>query len=70
MTRGPGPTHRIGQPEERGRQTTTQGACNRPGDMHPFTFETTSGREDEPPHKERATAPRLGAPSFFAKTGG
>jgi hypothetical protein len=37
--------------------------------MHPFTFETTSDREDKPPHKERATALRLGAPSFFAKTG-
>jgi hypothetical protein len=46
------------------------GACNRPGDMIPFTFETTSGRENELPHKECATAPWLGAPSFFAKTGG
>jgi hypothetical protein len=70
MTWGPGPACRIGRPEERGTQTTAQGACNRPGDMRPFTFETTSGRKDELPHKERATAPRLGAPSFFAKTGG
>jgi hypothetical protein len=70
MTWGPGPACRIGRPKERGTQTTAQGACNRPGDMRPFTFETTSGRKDELPHKERATAPRLGAPSFFTKTGG
>jgi hypothetical protein len=70
MTRGLGPTRRGNRPEERRRQTTTQGACNRPGVMRPFTFEATSGREGEPPHKRHATVPRLGAPSFFAKTGG
>jgi hypothetical protein len=70
MTRGLGPTRRGNRLEERRRQTTTQGACNRPGVMRPFTFEATSGREGEPPHKRHATVPRLGAPSFFAKTGG
>jgi hypothetical protein len=35
--------------------------------MRPFTFGATSGREDEPPHKERATAPRLGVSSFSPK---
>jgi hypothetical protein len=70
MTRGPGPTCHIGRPEARRRQTTTQGACNRPVVMCPFTFGATNGREGEPPHKERATAPRLSASSFFAKTGG
>jgi hypothetical protein len=67
MTWGPGPTRHIGGPKAQRRQTTTQGACNRPVVMRPFTFGATSGREDELPHKERATAPRLGASSFFAK---
>jgi hypothetical protein len=70
MTRGPGPTRHGSHPEERRRQTTTQGACNHPGAMRPFTFTTTSSREGEPPHKRHATVLRLGAPSFFAKTGG
>jgi hypothetical protein len=67
MTRGSGPTHRGSCLEEQRRQTTTQGACNRPGVMRPFTFEATSGREDEPPHKRHATVPRLGAPYFSPK---
>jgi hypothetical protein len=33
----------------------------------PFIFGATNGPEDEPPHKERATAPRLCAPSFSPK---
>ena len=35
--------------------------------MCPFIFAATSGQEDEPPHKERATAPRLCAPSSSPK---
>jgi hypothetical protein len=35
--------------------------------MRPFIFGATSGQEDEPPHKERATAPRLCAPSSLPK---
>jgi hypothetical protein len=45
------------------RQTAAQGACNRPTVIHPFIFAATSGQEGEPPHKERATAPQLCAPS-------
>jgi hypothetical protein len=59
MTRGPGPTRHIGWPEARRRQTTTQGARNRPMVIRPFIFRATSSQEGEPPHKERATAPRL-----------
>ena len=70
MTRGPGPTHRGSRPEERRRQTTTQGAYNRPGVMHPFTFKATGGREGKLLHKRHTTVLRLGALSFFAKTGG
>jgi hypothetical protein len=67
MTRGPGPTCHAGWPEARRRQTAAQGACNRPAVMRPFIFAATSGQEDEPPHKERATAPRLCAPSSLLK---
>jgi hypothetical protein len=67
MTRGPGPTRHIGRPEARRRQTTTQGARNRLVVIRPFIFGATSGREDEPLHKERATAPRLCEPSFSPK---
>jgi hypothetical protein len=35
--------------------------------IRPFIFEATNGREDKPPHKERATAPRLCASSFSPK---
>jgi hypothetical protein len=68
MTRGPGPTRHIGWPEARRRQTTTQGACNRPVVIRPFIFGVTSGQEGEPPHKEHATAPRLSAPSSPPKS--
>ena len=47
MTREPGPTRHIGRLEARRRQTTTQGARNRPVVMRPFIFGATSGREDE-----------------------
>jgi hypothetical protein len=67
MTRGPGPTCHTGWPEARRRQTAEQGACNRPAVMRPFIFAATSGLEGEPPHKERATAPRLCAPSSSLK---
>jgi hypothetical protein len=49
------------------KKTATQGACNRPAVMCPFIFAATIGQEDEPPHKERATAPRLYAPSSSPK---
>jgi hypothetical protein len=45
------------------RRTAAQGACNRPAVIRPFIFAATIGQEGEPPHKERATAPRLCAPS-------
>jgi hypothetical protein len=35
--------------------------------MRPFIFGATSGQEDEPPHKEHATAPRLRTPSSLPK---
>jgi hypothetical protein len=38
-----------------------------PAVMRPFIFGATSGQEDEPPHKEHATAPRLSAPSSSPK---
>jgi hypothetical protein len=50
------------------RRTAAQGACNRPAVIRPSIFTATSGQGGEPPHKERATAPRLCAPS--ASTGG
>jgi hypothetical protein len=50
------------------RRTATQGACNRPAVIRPSIFTATSGQGGKPPHKERATAPRLCAPS--ASTGG
>jgi hypothetical protein len=45
------------------RRTAAQGARNRPVVMRPFIFAATNGQEGEPPHKERATARRLCAPS-------
>jgi hypothetical protein len=63
MTRGPGLTCHTNWPEAQRRQTTTQGACNIPAVVRPFIFAATNGQEGEPPHKERATAPRLCAPS-------
>jgi hypothetical protein len=60
---GPGLTCNTSWPEARRRRTTAQGACNRPAVIRPFIFAATSGQECEPPHKERATAPRLCAPS-------
>jgi hypothetical protein len=45
------------------RRTTAQGACNRPAVIRPFISAATSGQRGEPPHKERATATRLCAPS-------
>jgi hypothetical protein len=50
------------------RRTAAQGACNCPAVIRPFISAATSGQGGEPPHKERATAPRLCAPS--ASTGG
>jgi hypothetical protein len=50
------------------RRTAAQRACNRPAVIRPSIFTATSGQGGEPPHKERATAPRLCAPS--ASTGG
>jgi hypothetical protein len=38
-----------------------------PRGMCPFIFGVTSGQEDEPPHKEHATAPRLCTPSSSLK---
>jgi hypothetical protein len=49
------------------KKTATQGACNRPTVMCPSIFAATSGQEDELPHEERATAPRLYAPSSSPK---
>jgi hypothetical protein len=50
------------------RRTAIRGMCNRPAVIRPSTFTATSGQGGEPPHKERATAPRLCTPS--ASTGG
>jgi hypothetical protein len=63
MTWGPGLTCHTSWPEARRRRIVTQGACNRHVVIRPSIFATTSGQEGEPPHKERATAPRLCAPS-------
>jgi hypothetical protein len=63
MTRGSGLTCHTSWPEARRRRTAAQGACDRPAVIRPFIFTATSGQEGEPPHKERATAPRLCAPS-------
>jgi hypothetical protein len=63
MTRGPGLTCHTSWPKARRRQTVAQGARNRPVVMRPFIFTTTNGQEGEPPHKERATALWLCAPS-------
>jgi hypothetical protein len=46
-----------------GRQTATEGACNRRAVKRPFIFAVTGGQKGEPPHKKRTTAPRLCAPS-------
>jgi hypothetical protein len=67
MTWGPGPTCHSDWLKVRRRQTTAQGAGNRPAVMRPFIFTATSGQEGEPPHKERATAPRLCTSSFSPK---
>jgi hypothetical protein len=67
MTRGLGPTCHAGWPKARRRQTATQGACNCPAVMCPFIFAATRGQEDEPPHKKRATALGLCAPSSSPK---
>jgi hypothetical protein len=64
---GPSPTCHAGWPEARRRQTAAQGACNCPAVMRPFIFAAISGQEDEPLHKEHATAPRLCAPSSSPK---
>jgi hypothetical protein len=45
-------------PKERRRRIDAQGACHRLAVVCPFIFATTNGQEGEPPHKERATAPR------------
>jgi hypothetical protein len=45
-------------PEARRRRIVVQGACHRPAVLRPFTFTATNGQEAEPPHKERAIAPR------------
>jgi hypothetical protein len=60
--RGSTPLH-LRRNQRSRRQTAAQGACNRPADIRPFIFAATSGQEGEPPHKKRATAPRLCAPS-------
>jgi hypothetical protein len=44
------------------RRTAIRGACNRLVVIRPSTFTATSRQGGEPPHKERATAPRLCAP--------
>jgi hypothetical protein len=62
MTRGPGLKCHTNWPEARRRRIVAQGACNCPAVLRPFIFAATSGLEDEPPHKERTTAPRLCAP--------
>jgi hypothetical protein len=63
MTLGLGPTCHTSWPKTRRRRTAAQGACNLPAVVCPFIFATTNGQEGEPPHKERATAPRLCIPS-------
>jgi hypothetical protein len=45
-------------PEARRRRIVVQGACHRPAVVRPSTFAVTNDQEGEPPHKERATAPR------------
>jgi hypothetical protein len=65
--RRPGPTCHADLPETQRRRTTTQGACNCPAVMLPSISGATSSQEDEPPHKEHATSPRLCAPSSSPK---
>jgi hypothetical protein len=60
--RGSTPLHFCRNQRSR-RQTAAQESCNRPAVIRPFIFAATSGQEGEPPHKKRATAPRLCAPS-------
>jgi hypothetical protein len=52
---GLGLTRRASWPEARRRRIVAQGACNRPAVTRPSTSAATSGQEDEPLHKERAT---------------
>jgi hypothetical protein len=59
---GPGLTCHTSWPKARKRRIIAQGACNRPAVMCPSISVATSGQGGEPPHKERATAPRLCAP--------
>jgi hypothetical protein len=67
MTWGPDLTCHTSWPEARRRRIVAQGACNRPAVIRPSIFAATSSQGSEPPHKERATAPRFCAPS--ASTG-
>jgi hypothetical protein len=62
LPRGSTPLHLRCNQRSR-RRTAAQGACNRRAVIRPFISATTSGQEGEPAHKERATAPRLCAPS-------
>jgi hypothetical protein len=60
--RGYAPLH-FHRNQRSGRRTAAQGACNRPTVMRFFILIETSVREDKPPCRKRATAPRLCAPS-------
>jgi hypothetical protein len=60
--RGYAPLH-LRRNQRSKRRTVAQGACNRPTVVRPFIFAETSGQEDEPPRRKRATAPRLCTPS-------
>jgi hypothetical protein len=60
--RGCAPLHLCRNQQSR-RRTAAQGACNRPAVVRPFIFAATNSQEDEPPHKERAIATWLCAPS-------
>jgi hypothetical protein len=60
--RGCAPLH-LRRNQRSRRRTAAQGTYNRPAVVRPFMFAATNGQEDEPPHKERAIAPRLCAPS-------
>jgi hypothetical protein len=60
--RGSTPLH-LRRNQQSRRRTATQGACNHPAVIRPFISAATSGQGGEPPHKERATTPRLCAPS-------
>jgi hypothetical protein len=60
--RGYAPLH-LRRNQRSRRRTSAQGAFNRLVVVRPFIFAATNGQEGEPLHKERATAPRLCAPS-------